>query len=123
MCLPETHNALLACVILLLLISLPALSGISWNMEQKIIILQIIKQLIQYTFFDLQFWCLKYMVIIKIRKNLSLSAFYHSYPSGKRQTGFPLQGVDVNNSLQTVFRHVYTVYNYSNCMINQLLYC
>ena len=50
-------------------------------------------------------------------------ATFHSYPSGKRQADFPLQGVDVNNPLQTVFRHVYTVYNYSNCMINQLLYC
>ena len=34
-----------------------------------------------------------------------------------------LQCVDVNNPLQTVFKRVYTVYTYSNCMINQLLYC
>ena len=34
-----------------------------------------------------------------------------------------LQCVDVNSPLQTVFKRVYTVYTYSNCMINHLLYC
>ena len=46
-------------------------------------------------------------------------ATFHSYPSDTRQ----LQCVDVNNPLQTVLMHVYTVYTYSDCMINQLLYC
>ena len=34
-----------------------------------------------------------------------------------------VQCVHGNNSLQTVSKRVYTVYSYSNCMINQLLYC
>ena len=34
-----------------------------------------------------------------------------------------LQCIDVNNPLQTVFKRVNTVYTFSNCMINRLLYC
>ena len=33
-----------------------------------------------------------------------------------------LQCVDVNNPLQTVFKYVYKVYTYSDCMIDQLSY-
>ena len=35
--------------------------------------------------------------------------------------GEQLQCVDVNNPLQTAFKPAYTIYTYSNCMINQLL--
>ena len=40
-------------------------------------------------------------------------------PSDTRQ----LQCLDVKNTLQTVFKRVFTVCTYSNCMTNQLLYC
>ena len=54
----------------ILLVFLPALSGISGNSEQKTI-LQTTKQLIQYTVLDIQFRSLKYMNVIRIPKNLS----------------------------------------------------
>ena len=34
-----------------------------------------------------------------------------------------VQCVHRNNPLETVSKRVYAVYTYSNCMINQLLYC
>ena len=57
----------IACVLLLLLVTLPPLSGISGNLEQKII-LQTIEQLIHYTVLEIQSRSLKYTVVIKIRK-------------------------------------------------------
>ena len=65
--LPQTHNALQLPV---LLDFIPALSGILGNSEQTII-LQTIKQLIQFTVLEIQFWSLKYMVVIRMRNNLS----------------------------------------------------
>ena len=65
-----TWNAkrfVIACVFLLVI--LPALSGLSGNPEQKII-LQTIEQLTQYTVSGIQFRYLKYTVVIRIRKNL-----------------------------------------------------
>ena len=47
-----------------------------------------------------------------------IGATFHSYPSDTRR----LQCVDVNNPLKKVFKCVHTVYLYSNCMIDQLLY-
>ena len=47
---------------------------------------------------------------------------FHFNPSDTANTT-PLQCVDVNNPLEKVFKRVYTVYTYSNCMINQLLNC
>ena len=72
----ETHNsfAIAFVLLLLLLVFLPALSGISGNSEQKII-LQTIEQLIQYTDLEIQFWSLKYKAVISIRKNLDNSPF------------------------------------------------
>ena len=57
--------------------TLPALSGISGNSEQNII-LQTIEQLMQYTVLEIQFRSLKYKAAIRIRKNF---ATFHSYPS------------------------------------------
>ena len=56
----------IACV----LVTLPALSGRSGNFEQKAF-LQAIEQLIQYTVAKIQFQCLKFTTVIRIRKNLS----------------------------------------------------
>ena len=90
----------IACV--LLLVTLPALSGISGNSEQKTIF-KTIKQLIQYTVLETHFWSLKYTPAIRIAK---IWAAFRSYPSDTRR----LECVDVNNPPQTVFKHVYTVY-------------
>ena len=64
--------------------TLPALSKISGNSEQKAI-LQTIEQLIQYTLLEIQFWSLKYTAVIRIHKNLSnlpfLSKWYKPYTS------------------------------------------
>ena len=57
----ETHNAL-QLPVFLLLVTLPALSGISENLEQKNI-LQTIKQLIQNTVLEIHFQSLKYTVV------------------------------------------------------------
>ena len=62
----ETRNALQLPVILLV-VFLPALSGVSGNSEQKTI-LQITKQLIQYTDLEIQFRSLKYASVLRIRK-------------------------------------------------------
>ena len=99
---------------LLLVVFVPALSGMSGNSEKKII-LQTNKQLLQYTVLEIHFRSLKYMVVTRIRKHFE-------------QPSIPIQAiqgdsVDVNNPLQTVFKRVYTVYTYSNYMINQSLYC
>ena len=69
----ETHNALQLPVFfffLLLLVFLPALSGISRNSEQKAI-LETTKELIQYTVLEIHFRSLKYTTVIRIRKHLS----------------------------------------------------
>ena len=58
------------CMVLLFLVFLPALSGISGNLEQKTILLTT-KQLIQYTVLEIKFWSLKYRTVFKIRKTLS----------------------------------------------------
>ena len=57
-------------MVLLFLVFLPALSGISGNLEQKTI-LPTTKQLIQYTVLEIKFWSLKYRTVVKIRKTLS----------------------------------------------------
>ena len=57
-------------MVLLFLVFLPALSGISGNLEQKTILLTT-KQLIQYTVLEIKFWSLKYRTVVKIRKTLS----------------------------------------------------
>ena len=70
----EAHNFFaMSCVLLLFLLLLdllPALSGISGNSEQKII-LQTIEQLIQYTVLGIHFRSLKQTTVIRICKNLS----------------------------------------------------
>ena len=106
----NTKHFIIAC--LLLLVNLPAWRGILRNSEQKII-LHTIEQLTQYTVLGIQFWSLKNTVVIRICK------YFYSYLSDSRR----LQCADVNNQLQTVFKRVYTVYTYSDSMINQLLYC
>ena len=85
-----------------LLVTLPALSGISGNSEQKTIF-KTIKQLIQYTVLGNHFWSLKYTPAIRIAK---IWAAFRSYPSDTRR----LHCVDVNNPPQTVFKRVYTIY-------------
>ena len=55
----------IACV--LLLVFLPALSGILGNLEQKTM-LQTIKQLMQYTVLGIQLLSLKYTTVIRIQK-------------------------------------------------------
>ena len=69
------------------------------------------KQLREYTVLEFQFRSVKCTVVTKISSNFPLLS--------KRQ----LQCSDVNNSLQKVFKRVYTIYTYSNCTINQLLHC
>ena len=100
----------------LLLVTLQAFSGISRNSEQKII-LQTTKQLIQFRVLEIQFRPLKYISAIRIRKK------FEQHP-------IPIQAIatrpeqcwwkkPTSNSFETLK----TVYTYSNCMINQLLYC
>ena len=55
-------------------------------------------------------------MLLGYTKNL---ATFHSYPSDTRR----LQCVDVNNPLETVLKRFNTVITYSDCMVNQLLYC
>ena len=117
----EMHNALQLHVLFLfflLHVFLPALSGISGNSEQKDI-LQTVKKLIQCTVLEIQFRSWKYTIVIRIHRNLSNFPFLSKRYKGTRQ----LHKVDVNNPFQTVFKHMHIVYTYSNCMINQLLYC
>ena len=63
----------IACV-LLVLVFLPALSGISENSEHKAI-LQTTKELIQYMVLQIQFRSLKHTTVIRICKHLSNSPF------------------------------------------------
>ena len=70
----------------------------------------------EYTVLEFQFQSVKCTVVTKLQKN-------------SEQLFFPIQAiqgdqcVDVNNPLQKVFKRVYTLYNYSNQLINHLLYC
>ena len=105
----------IACALLLLLVllvTLPALSKISGNLEQKTI-LQTTEQLIQFTVLEIQFPSLKYMTVIGIRKNLSSIPFL-----SKRY----LQGelCWCKQPTSNCFETLKTVYTYSNCTINQL---
>ena len=54
---------------------------------------------------------------IHLLRYAKICATSHSYPSDTRR----LQCADVNNQPQTVSKNVYTVYNYSRCIINKLL--
>ena len=66
------------------------------------------------------------MTVIRIRKNLSNSPFKQAIRFSYRILGDLAtagQCVHGNNPLQTVSKRVYSVYTYSNCMLNQLLYC
>ena len=79
--------------------TLPAVSGITGNSEQKTI-LQTTEQLIQYTVLVIQLRSLKYMTDIRTRKNLSNIPFLSKrYLQGENS-------VDINNSLQTVLKHL-----------------
>ena len=93
----------IACV-LLVLMTLPTLSGISGNAEQKTI-LQTTEQQMQCTVLELQFWSFKYMAVIRIRK---IWATFHSYSCDTRRE----QCVDINSPLQTVFKHL-KLYSYT----------
>ena len=108
----ETHNALQLPVFFFFFFFLflsqpcPEYRG---NSEQKII-LQTIKQLIQYTVLEILFQSLKYMAVIRIHKNLS------NFPSLSKQ----YKAIKVrwckqptSNSFQTC---LYCI-TYSNCMI------
>ena len=85
----------IACVLLLLLVFLPGLSGISGNLEQKSIS-RTIEQLIQCTILEIQFQSLKCMVFIRMRKSLS------NFPSLSKCQAIQgdLQYVDINNPHQ-----------------------
>ena len=73
---------------------------ISGNSEQKTI-LQTTGQLIQFTVLEIQFRSLKYMTIIRIRKNLSNIPFLSKGDRGQGENS-----VYVNNPLQTVLKHL-----------------
>ena len=98
----------------LLVVFLPALSGISGNSEQKTI-LHTTKQLIQYMVLGIQFRSLKYTAVIRIRKNLSNFPFI---PKRYKARSLCWCKQPASNSFQTL----QTIYTYSNCTIDQLLY-
>ena len=98
---------------LLLLVTLPTLSRISGNSEQKTI-LQTTEQLIQYIFLEIQFRSLKYRAVFRIGNNLSNFPFL-SKRYEARTMCWCIQPTP--NSLQTL----QTLYTCSNCMRNQ--YC
>ena len=75
----------------------------------------IFQYLQQYTVLEIQLRPVKHTVVTRTRKDFE-QLLIHMQVIQRR-----LQCVDVNNPLQTVFKQVYTVYNYSNYMINQLL--
>ena len=101
----------IACV--LLLVFVPALSGISGNLEQKTI-LQTTKHIIQYTVLEIQFRSLNYTTVIRICKNLSNFPFL---PSNNKARTVCRCKQPFSNSFQTL----QTVYTYSNCPVDQLL--
>ena len=67
----------------------------------------------EYTVLEFRFRSAKYTVVTRLHNNFE-------------QLSIPIQTIqcsDVNIPIQNVFKRVYTLYNYSNCTINQLLYC
>ena len=82
--------------------TLPTLSGISGNAEQKTI-LRTTEQQMQCTVLELQFWSFKYMAVIRIRK---IWATFHSYSCDTRRE----QCVDINSPLKQFS-------NTSNCIV------
>ena len=69
------------------------------GIRSKKTILQTTKQLIQYMVLEIQLQSLKYTTVIRICKNLS------NFPFLSRAITRREQFVDVNNPLQTVFKH------------------
>ena len=65
-----------------------------------------------YTVLEIQFRFVKCTTVTRIYKN-----FEQLFIPSKRYG--TITGVDVNKPLQKVFKPVYTVHTYSNCMIHQ----
>ena len=85
------------------------------NSEQKNS-LQTIEQLMQYTVLEIQFRSVKHTTVLRIRKNLET---FHSYPSDNKARTVCWCKQPTSNSFQTL----QTVYTYSNCTTDQVLYC
>ena len=85
------------------------------NSEQKTV-LQTIEQLMQYTVLEIQFRSLRHTAVMRIRKNLSNFPFLF-----KRYKEITV--CRCKKPTSSSFETLQTVYTFSNCTINQLLYC
>ena len=97
----ETHNALQLPAFLFLVLFLPVVSGMS-GFSEKRAILQITKELIQYTVLKIQFRSVKYTTGIRITKNEAM-----------RQ-----QCVDVSNPLQLIVKYRSIIFLLAKILVN-----